>query len=174
MGANGVVAGPVTGAAGIPTAEGFGSVGGRVTGPILGATGIPTAEAFGAGDIQQPITGINGSASAETFGAGSVVATVRGYLGIASAETFGRRGAVLPARGFALYIRGLDWTDLKKVDPPLQVTKQLGGRGQANFTLVQTGTGYRPAPGDEVEYYCGTKKLFGGFIKSIDEEYFVA
>lgn len=182
MGAGGSVSGPVTGGAGIVSAEAFGAAG-VVAGPILASTGIASLETFGAnGDIRQPVTGLSGIVSAEAFGAGGVTAGMRGYIGITSAETFGRTGAVLASGATVghqlhyhhhLFIRGLAWTDLLRADS-LTVTKQLGGRGQAQFTLVQTGTGYRPSPGDEVEYYVGFRKLFGGFIKTVEEEYFVS
>lgn len=169
MGAGGSISGPLTGAAGIATAEAFGA-GGVVAGPILGSMGIVSAEVFGSGgDIRQPITGITGLASAEAFGAGSVVSGITGYLGIASTEAFGR-GAVLGARPFTLFIRHLDWSELKLVNT-MRVQEDYGGRASANFTISQTGTGFRPVPGDEVAYWCGSKKLFGGFIQTTVEEW---
>lgn len=76
-------------AAGIASAEAFGS--GAVTaGPVaVTSTGIASAEAFGSGSVALTVTS-TGIPSAEAFGAGQVeVVGVISSLGIPSAEAFG-------------------------------------------------------------------------------------
>lgn len=94
FGSTGIVAGPLTGSSGIPTAEGFGAVGGELSNLMDGLDGIESGEAFGAdGEVRGPITGTAGIISRETFGAGgSVAGPISGTAGIISRETFGAGG----------------------------------------------------------------------------------
>lgn len=179
-GAAGSIAGPLNGLAGIVSAEAFGvpsGAAGSIAGPLAGAVGIPTAEAFGVtgGAVYFILTGGAGIASGEAFGAdGSIDLVTTGYLGIPSAEKFGRGGAILHMdRPFGLFIRGRDWTTSLRVDT-MQVAKEYGGGGRssATFTLVidTLGLGFRPSADDEVAYYCGGRRLFGGILRQVKEK----
>lgn len=118
----GSLTGPITGVAGIVSAEAFESAGsisnntiigvgfsiasleafgaGDLSfegGPIEGVTGIPSAEAFPLGIVAGPIVGVAGIASAETMGDGAVAAVgtlITGVSGIASLEFFSPNGTL--------------------------------------------------------------------------------
>lgn len=85
----------IVGSAGIPSATAFGTGNARLDLQVLaGGAGIPTAAAFGAGKVSGPIVGTTGIASAAAFGSGGFVSTgtLTGSTGIPSAEAFGADG----------------------------------------------------------------------------------
>lgn len=165
------VTGPVTGAAGIASGEAMGS-GGSATGPITGSAGIPTAAAMGSGgDVRQAIIGETGIASAEAFGEGDVLSVISGYFGIESAEGFGRSGTVLNDYAFGLFIRGRNRIFNLKADS-MNIQKEQASRSSASFTLRKRrsdGVLFRPIVNDEVVYTYLGRRIFAGFITTLEE-----
>lgn len=165
------VTGPITGAAGIASGEAMGS-GGSATGPITGSAGIPTAAAMGSGgDVRQAIIGSAGITSAEAFGEGDVLSVISGYFGIESEEGFGRSGTVQGDYDFGLFIRGRDRIFNLKYDT-MNVQKEQASRSSATFTLRKRqsdGSFFRPLVNDEVVYTYLGRRIFAGFITSLEE-----
>ncbi len=92
-------AGPlsITGGAGIPSEEAFGSPGYASSVFVTGATGIPSEETFGSPGYMAPwLTGDTGIPSGEAFGALGAIGDLLGTLGIPTGEAFGSGGSLSP------------------------------------------------------------------------------
>ncbi len=171
FGADGTVIGGsegLAGSSGIPSAEAFGTTG-EVDLTIVGSAGIPSAEAFGTlGAVSQvEIVGTAGIPSAEAFGTtGAIQFGPSGTNGgIPSAEKFGSTGVVLGTRPFTLFIAGVDRTDYLASDSML-VSQSLDNAGTtAQFTLEDPAGSFFPTVGQEVLYYRGFVRHFGGTIE---------
>jgi len=71
-----------------------------------------------------------------------------------------------------LFIRGRDRTSYLAVNS-LNIVEEFNGRASAQFSLNDVGRAtYRPNAGEEVVYFRGTDRLFGGFIQTIVEQAF--
>lgn len=179
FGTGGILAGPITGTAGIASAEAFGGSGGfvgAITGPITGTAGIESAEAFGTGGTVIPIQELAGSAgiaSAEAFGAGGVGFDLAGAAGIASAEAFGSGGFLLRAAtwGHTVFLGGADRTGY--VQRGIRIGMQVSSRANAALRLVDPAGAYRPTIGEEVIVVENAtgRRLFYGFVDTTRERH---
>lgn len=196
--ADGVVAGPITGDAAIASGESFPSAGsvtdefqtlsgdatiasgesfstGVVAGPITGDAAIASGESVpSSGTVSFVLVGDATIATAESFPTSGAVISygVHGYDAIPSEEEFPRGGAVLRDDTRTLFIRGRDRTAYLAVNT-LNVVEEFNGRASAQFELNNVGRSiYRPNPGEEVLFYRGTDRLFGGFVQSVVEQAF--
>lgn len=172
--AGGVVAGPITGVTPIASGESFGIGALIYDQPITGASPIASAESVpSTGLLSLNITGAAPIASAESVpSTGSLSCTITGYDTIASGETFLPGGAVLREAAGTLFVRGRDRTSWLAVNT-LNIVEEFNGRASAQFSLNDVGRAtYRPNPGEEVIYFRGTDRLFGGFAQTIVEQAF--
>ena len=170
--AGGVVAGPVTGVSPIASGETFAL--GSIAGPITGSSPIASAESVpSSGLVSLNLTGASPIASAESVpSSGSLSYTITGYDTIASGETFLPGGAVLREAAGTLFVRGRDRTAWLAVNT-LNIVEEFNGRASAQFALNDVGRAtYRPNPGEEVVYFRGTDRLFGGFVQTVVEQAF--
>ena len=172
--AGGVVAGPVTGVSPIASGESF-PLGTLIYDQELaGASPIASGEVLSnAGTITLYVTGASPIASAASVPAsGAVHYAATGYDRIASAEVFLPGGAVVREATGTLFIRGRDRSAWLAVNS-LNIVEELNGRASAQFSLNDVGRAtYRPNAGEEVIYFRGTDRLFGGFIQTIVEQAF--
>lgn len=184
----------ITGAAGIPTAEAFGCLGGTVNVgnnqsiyAFCSSQGIASAEVFGVNGalaVAPNLTGDAGIPSAEVVSDGGSVAPnpgINGTYGIPSAEAFGQ-GALIQRLGLAVFINNVDYTDLIEVDT-VHVTQRLSQAATAEFQFRDKGGTIHLAVGNEVLIYTSSPlvklpsnsggfpftRIFGGTIDDLTE-----
>lgn len=163
--------GEIYGASPIASGESF-PAGGSVSGPIVGSSPIATGETFSsAGTLTLFIAGSSPIATGESVpSTGTLTYGIAGYDAIASGETFLPGGVVLRDGDWTLFIRGRDRTSYLKTDT-LNIVTEFNGRASANFELNDCGrTTYRPNPDEEVVFYYGSDRIFGGFVQDIGEQ----
>lgn len=184
----------ITGASPIASGESFSSAG--TVGDVFGTSPIASGESFplgaliydqtltgdaiasgesvpSTGALALNVTGASPIASAESVpSTGSVSYTITGYDTIATGETFLPGGAVLREATGTLFIRGRDRTAWLAVNS-LNIVEEFNGRASAQFALNDVGRAtYRPNAGEEVVYFRGTDRLFGGFVQTVVEQAF--
>ena len=172
--AGGVVAGPITGVSPIASGESF-PLGALIYDqPLTGVSPIASGESVpSSGSLALNVTGASPIASAASVpSTGALSYTITGYDTIASAETFLPGGAVLREAAGTLFVRGRDRTAWLTVNT-LNIVEEFNGRASAQFSLNDVGRAtYRPNAGEEVIYFRGTDRLFGGFVQTIVEQAF--
>lgn len=165
--------GDVYGTSPIASGESF-PAGGSVAGPITGVSPIASGESVpSSGLLSLNVTGASPIASAASVpSTGALSYTITGYDTIASGETFLPGGAVLREATGTLFIRGRDRTAWLSVNT-LNIVEEFNGRASAQFSLNDVGRAtYRPNAGEEVIYFRGNDRLFGGFVQTIVEQAF--
>lgn len=184
----------ITGASPIASGESFSSAG--TVGDVFGTSPIASGESFplgtliydqtltgaviasgesvpSSGSLALNVTGASPIASAESVpSTGALSYTITGYDTIATGETFLPGGVVLREATGTLFIRGRDRTSYLSVNT-LNIVEEFNGRASAQFMLNDVGRAtYRPNPGEEVIYFRGTDRLFGGFVQTVVEQAF--
>jgi len=173
----GIVAGPITGDTTIASAESFFS-GGTVSVDLLitGSAPIASGEFFDTGGSVtlpslQTITGVTTIASGASFPSpGRLDYVLTGYSPIASGETFLAGGAVIGDRAYTAFIRGRDRTNWIR-ESSINITEEYSGRCAATFQLNNIGRStYRPNWDDEIVFYWGANRIFGGLVQHCTEQ----
>lgn len=169
----------VTGSSAIASGESFFS-GGTVSVDltITGVTTIASGEAFDTGGSvtlpsPQTITGVSTIASGESFlSPGRLDYVLTGYSPIATGETFLTGGAVIGSRAYTVFVRGRDRTNWIR-ESSINITEEYGGRCAATFQLNNIGRSmFRPNWDDEIVFYWGTGRIFGGLVQHCKEQAF--
>jgi hypothetical protein len=137
-----------------------------ITGVALAsATGQPTV-----GDITVSYASITGVAATPGIGSiavsGSAIASITGLSAVAGA---GRLTSLTRRR--TLMIAGQDRTGMLLVNS-LTISRDLTGQTSASFTLIDKRGRYVPQYRDEVVYYFGGRRVFGGLVMKTETQPF--